>query len=141
MDFTVIEGVVADLDRTSQVSGGGSTNATTTQIAIFQLNTERVILKSKFPAMISNGDHLRLSGIKAQGQFTAIACKNLTTGWSTSFKRQGCATTILIIFTLIGLCLTWIFPLAIIFPVMTIIFLLMIIKADSNYKRAHFLLQ
>ena len=95
-----IEGILEDLDRSSHVSGTEDSTSTT-HISIFKIGEYRVLLKSKSPAMISNGDTVRVVGIESPGQFTGIACKNLTTNWSTQFRGQGCAKFILIFFILI----------------------------------------
>jgi len=140
MDFTSIDGIISGLDRTTQVSGGGDTMTTTTHICIFRLSGERVLLKKKYPAMITDGDHLRLAGVRGQGQFTAIACKNMTTGWMTTFKRQGCAMFALIGFSLVGIVFTLIFPLFIFIPIFSVAVLFFIMRADSRLKTAHMML-
>jgi hypothetical protein len=138
MDFTLIDGIISGLDRTTQVSGGETTS--TTHISIFSLSGDRVLLKTKYPAMIADGDHLRLAGVRGQGQFTAIACKNMTTGWTTTFKRQGCAMSMLIGFGLVGIVFTLIFPLFIFIPIFSVAVLFFIMRADSRMKTAHTML-
>ncbi len=142
MNFVLIEGVVSNLERTTQVRGGGKTPASTTQIALFSIGDERVILKSKSPAMILDGDHLKLSGIRNNGEFNAVACKNMTTGWTTTSKKQsGCASVILFLFILIGLWMAWLSPIFFIFPVFGVFMLFVNNKEVSNDKRAHDLIQ
>ncbi len=138
MNYTLIDGIISGLDRTTHVSGGE--NTTTTHISIFSLSGERVILKTKYPAMIADGDHLRLVGVRGQGQFTAIACKNMTTGWMTTFKRQGCAMSALIIFGMVGIVFTLIFPLFIFMPIFSGVVLFFIMQADSKLKTAHMMM-
>ena len=140
MDFTSIDGIISGLDRTTQVSGGGDTMTTTTHISIFSLSGERVLLKTKYPAMIADGDHLRLAGVRGQGQFTAIACKNVSTGWMTTFKRQGCAMSALIGFGVVGIASTLIFPLFVFMPIFAIAVLFFIMRADFRLKTAHMML-
>lgn len=140
MNFTIIDGIISGLDRTTQVSGGGNSVTTTEHISIFNLSGERVLLKTKYPAMIADGDHLRLSGVRGQGQFTAIACKNVTTGWVTTFKKQGCAMTALIVFGLVGIVFSLIFPLFLFLPVFVTVVLFFIMRADSRLKSAHMML-
>lgn len=113
---------------------------TTTHISIFSLSGERVLLKTKYPAMIADGDHLKLVGIRGQGQFTAIACKNITTGWMTAFERQGCAISFLIGFGLVGIAFTLIFPLFIIMPFFAGAIVFWIMKADARIETAHMML-
>jgi len=140
MDLTLIEGIISGLERTTQVSGGGDTTTTTTYLSIFNLPGERVLLKTKSPAMIANGDHLRLVGIRGQGQFTAIACKNITTGWMSTFRKQGCAMSALIGFGLVGIVFTLIFPLFIFMPIVSGVGLFFIMRADTQLKNAHTML-
>jgi hypothetical protein len=138
MNFTLIDGIISGLDRTTHVSGGENTS--TTHISIFSLLGERVLLKTRYPAMIADGDHLRLAGVRGQGQFSAIACKNMTTGWMTTFKRQGCAMFALIGFGLVGIVFTLVFPLFIFMPIFSVAVLFFIMRADSRLKTAHMML-
>lgn len=140
MALILIDGIISGLERTTNVSGGGDTMTSTTHLAIFSLSGERVLLKSNEPAMITEGDHLRLVGTRAPGQFTAIACKNVTTGWTTTFKRQSCAMTALIGFGLIGIVSTLLFPLFIIMPVFSAVVTFLIMRADARLKTAHAML-
>lgn len=138
MNFTQIDGIISGLDRTTHVSGGENTS--TTHISIFSLSGERILLKTKFPAMIADGDHLKLVGIRGQGQFTAIACKNITTGWTTTFKSQGCAMFALVGFGLVGVVFTLTFPPFIFMPIFSVAVLRFIMRADSRLKTAHMML-
>ena len=112
----------------------------TTHISIFSVSGERVLLKTKYPAMIADGDHLRLAGVRGQGQFTAIACRNITTGWMTTFRRQGCAMSALIGFGVVGIVFTLIFPLFIFMPIFAVAVLFFIMRADSRHKTAHMMI-
>jgi hypothetical protein len=141
MNYTLIDGIISGLDRTTHVSGGGDTGTTTTHISIFSLLGERVLLKTKQPAMIADGDYLRLVGVRGQGQFTAIACKNITTGWATTFKRQGCAMTALIGFGIVGILFTLIFPLFVFMPIFSGVILFWIMKSDARIQSAHIMLK
>jgi hypothetical protein len=134
---TTIEGIVSDLDRTTHVSGGGDTMSRTTHISIFSLDNERVILSTICPAMIKNGDSVCVAGTRAKGQFSAIACRNLTSGWITNYHKQGCAKVMLIFFTLIGLIFTYIFPLFIFMPLFSGFFLVQLIRSSMRYKHVH----
>jgi hypothetical protein len=140
MNLTLIEGIISGLERTTQVSGGGDMMTRTTHICIFSLLGERVLLKTDCPAMIADGDHLRLAGFRAPGQFTAVACRNLTTGWITSSKTHGCAIAALLGFGLVGIVFTLIFPLFIFMPIFAGVILFTILKADSRVKKAHAML-
>lgn len=140
MNYTVIDGVISGLDRTTETSGGGDTMTTTTHISLFNLAGERVLLKTNTPAMIADGDHLKLAGVSGQGQFTAIACKNLSTGWTSPFKTQGCAMAAIIAFGLVGVVFTMLFPLFIFMPVFAGVVLFLLMRTDSRIRKAHFLL-
>lgn len=137
MNYTLIDGIISGLDRTTQISGGGETSATTTHISIFNLLDERVLLKTESPAMIANGDHLKLVGVRGQGQFTAIACKNITTGWTNTYRGQGCALAAVSVFGLIGIIFTCISPIFIFFPMIIAGILFWLLKAGAKMKAAH----
>ena len=140
MNYSVIDGIISNLDRTTQVSGGGDTMATTTHISIFNVSAERVLLRSSNPAMIANGDQVKLVGVRGQGQFTAVACKNISSGWATKGRRQGCATIALVGFSIFGAALTVIFPLFIFIPIASGIFLWLVLRTDSRNQQAHAIL-
>lgn len=137
MNFTVIEGIISGLDRTNHLSGGGETNASTSHISIFNLSGERVMLTTNSPAMIADGDNLKLVGVRNPGQFSAVVCKNLTTGWVTPLKTQGCAKAMLIVFIIFGILATLLFPLFIIMPIFAGVFLFLVIRTDSQMKSAY----
>ncbi len=144
MNFTVIEGIISGLDRTNHISGGGETMARTSHISIFNLSGERVILTSNYPAMIADGDHLKLVGVRGQGLFSAIACKNLTTGWMTTFKTESCAkimlSLVIIGSILVNILVIYFFPafsITLIVPIIFGVFLFMIIRSEARMKRAY----
>ncbi len=102
------------------------------------------MLTTNYPAMIADGDHLKLVGIRNPGQFSAIACKNLTTGWTTTLKTQGCAKVMLSAVclgsVLLNIIVIWFFPsfgMTLIIPILAGVFLLMIIKSEVRMKRAY----
>lgn len=140
MNFNLIDGVISGLERTTHVSGGGDTTTVTTHISLFNLLGERVHLKTDYPAMVADGDHLRLVGIRSQGQFAAIACKNLSTGWTTTYKKQGCAMWALVGFGIVGAAFTLIFPLFIFMPIFAGVALYFVMNADRRLKTAHMML-
>ena len=140
MNFTVIEGIISGLDRTNHVSGGGETSASTTHISIFGLSGERVMLSTKYPAMIADGDHLKLVGVRNPGQFSAIACKNLTTGWETPLRTQGCAKIVLSTFCIVTILPIWFFPsfgFLLIMPILAGVLLFTLISSEAKMKRAY----
>lgn len=140
MDYTLIDGIISGLDRTNHVSGGGETMARTSHISIFSLAGERVMLTTNYPAMIADGDHLKLVGIRSQGKFSAIACKNLTTGWATTLATQGCAKIMLSTFFIVPILATWLFPwfgLMLFMSIFAGVFLFILIRNDTRMKRAY----
>lgn len=137
MNHTIIEGIISGLDRTTEVSGGSSTMTTTTYISIFSLSGERVLLNTHSPAMIADGDHLKVVGVRGQGQFTATACKNITTGWVTPYSDHNVVRIILIGFTVIGVIFTVIFPLFFFLPLATGGMLFAFKKMKAKLKDAH----
>mgnify|MGYP000617887603 CR=1 FL=1 len=137
MSLTTIEGIVSGLERTNQVTGGGDTIVSTTQITIFTLAGERVLLTTKSPAMIAEGDRVKLAGVRGQGEFAAIACRNLTTGWTPPCRNQGCAMAILAAFGLVGVVFTLMVPIFIFMPIFSIVLIILMIRADSRTRTAH----
>ena len=137
MNYTVIEGEISNLERTSRVSGGGNTMAQTTQVAIFTVGGARVMLQSRDPAMIASGDLVRLAGHHKPGQFTAVACRNLTTGWATAISSQGCVKLILWVPTIFGVLITILIPFFFIMPLATGTLLYLVMRTDANSRRAH----
>ena len=137
--MNILEGKVTALDRTSHVSGTDS-RTSTTHIAIFKLDNEPILLRSSFPPMINEGDYVKVVGEKSPGQFTAIACKNITTNWMTPVKCQTGAKfglSALIIFTLLFSLFGSIF---IFMPLILTYLLYRVIKHDSMFTKANKLL-
>jgi hypothetical protein len=134
MNPTLIDGLISDLEQSTLLSGD---LATMTHVSIFNLLGDRVILKTAYPAMIANGDHLRLAGVRHSGCFAAAACKNITTGWMTTFKMQVCATLALVGFGLVSIALTFLFPAFILMTICCIAGLFFIVRTDSRRKTAH----
>lgn len=102
--ITTITGKVQGFERTTQVSGTDH-RTSTTHLSLFQLGTQRVILQSSVPSMVSEGDDVIVAGIQSNGQFTGLACKNLTTGWVTPLVQQGCVIAFLVVVTVVCLAL------------------------------------
>ena len=133
----VIEGIVKDLDRVTHTSGGsGDTSASTRHISIFKLNNYRVKLSLSSPAMISDGDTIRICGKGSTGEFSAIYCNNITTGWTSPIQRQGCIKAILVLFAMItGLGGLFFKPFLLMTVFCSIIFIL-ISKGEKTFKKA-----
>lgn len=136
----VIEGQVEDLDRSSQVSGTEN-GTSTTHIAIFKIGENRVLLSSLQPPMIANGDLVKIAGIEKPGKFNAIACKNLTTGWTSTFNKQGCTLFFLVFITLVFLLLSlFAFPFILVSCFFGF-FAFMITSRNSKLNKAHRLIE
>ncbi len=101
--LVTLEGVVSSLRLTTQVSGGGETNATTTHIALFALGETRVELRLLTPPVIFEGDRVRVAGSAGNGVFSALACRNLTTGWLSPAENSGCVAAFMVVFVAISL--------------------------------------
>lgn len=139
---TRMEGLVSALQRTTHVSGGaGDTSVTTQHVAIFDLSGQRVLLMGKEPPMISDGDRVRVVGQCAPGQFTAIACKNISTGWATTHKAQGCAAMALIGVILLSIALCVVVPVCFFVPLLFLYLLMRLLRYDDRIKKAHLLLE
>ncbi len=137
---TVIKGIVSGLERTTHVSGG-DTMSRTTHISIFTLDNDRVILSTAYPAMIQDGDLVCVAGTRGKGKFSAIACRNLTSGWTTNYPKEGCTKIVMIVFILIGLVLTFISPLFIVMPLVCGLLLVQTIRSGKRNKRVHEMVQ
>lgn len=135
----VLEGLVEDLDRSTQVTG--TENTITTHIAIFKIGENRVLLNTREPAMIADGDQIKVAGVVKPGQFTALACKNQTTGWISTYTTTGCGIFFIFIMILVSLVMTFFFlP----FGLMAGFFTFMAYKVSSSngrLKKAHILVK
>jgi len=140
MSFDVLEGQVANLERSTEVSGMSDGPTTTRQIAIFTLGPERVLLSSASPAMIVPGDLVKVVGKAAPGQFTAIACRNLTTGWLTPYREQGVARALLIFLIVATASMSLCFPPGLLVPAALGFLLSKVVQHDAHRKAAHDLL-
>lgn len=134
-NITTLSGIVDGFERTTQVSGNDQ-QTRTTHLSIFKIGSERVILQSSVPGMMENGDNVAVAGISSNGQFTALACKNLTTGWLTPLKQQGCVFAFLICFAIITFFLFFLIlpPIA---GIVALYFAYKVNKYDQTMKTAH----
>jgi hypothetical protein len=133
--ITTISGKVQGFERTTQVSGT-TQRTSTTHLSLFRLGTERMILRSSVPSMISEGDDVVVAGIQSDGQFTGLACKNQTTGWVTPLVQQGCIIAFLIVLTVISFAFFFvIFP--IVFGIIFGVFAYKAYMYDQKMKFAH----
>jgi len=135
INLITISGEVEDLERSTHVTGV-SHRTSTTHLSIFKVDTHRVILRTSAPSVIANGDRVVLAGAHANGQFTALACKNLTTNWVSPLKQQGCAFTALIGMAVISFSLFFL-VLPVIFGGLCVFLAYKVKKYDNTLRRAH----
>ena len=138
--FDVLEGQIANLERSMEVTGMSDGPTSTKQMAIFTLGTERVLLSSASPAMIANGDQVKVVGKITPGQFTAIACKNLTTGWTTTYQQQGLVRKLLVFLIVVTTATSICFLPGLLVPAGLGYLLSKVIEHDNHRKAAHDLL-
>lgn len=105
MVLTAHDGTVSGLQRSIRVTGGGDGSTTSSQISLFTLDGKRVRLNTSQPAMIADGDAVRIVGEDKPGEFVAIACLNRTTGWASPVPRYGCFIVPLLVFILVTLAI------------------------------------
>lgn len=137
--LVAIRGMVEDFERSTQVSG--TQNATsTTHLSMFKIGSDRVLLKTTVPSVVSNGDEVVLAGAHANGQFHALACQNLTAGWMSPLKQQGCAFAALIGMATVSFLMSFLI-LPFFFGGVCIFFACKVKKHDKTLRRAHQLVQ
>ena len=90
-----IQGVVENFERSTDTRGG-SNHTSTTHLSMFKVGSDHVLLKTIIPSVIANGHEVVLAGMTVNGQFQALACRNLTTNWISPLKQQGFAFVALI---------------------------------------------
>lgn len=75
-----LQGVVNNLNHSTQISGGGrSSPVTTTHVATFELNGQPVTLHDRSSIILNNGDNVRVAGKRGKdGIFKAYAYRNST---------------------------------------------------------------
>jgi len=134
-----ISGVVEDFERTTHVSGVQQ-RTSTTHLSIFKVDSHRVMLKTSAPSVISDGDKVILAGTQTNGQFTALACNNLSANWISPLKQQGCAFAALICVAVFSF-LMFFLVIPIIFGVVCIFLACKINKSDNILREAHQLVQ
>lgn len=95
-------GVVEDLTRTTHITGGGETSATTTHIAMVKVAGKHCEYRSGSPVPISEGEVVRVVGLDERGLFKVYAMKNESTGFvSEQFKIGAVGSGCLIVFMII----------------------------------------
>jgi hypothetical protein len=133
-ELVLLKGVASDIERSTRVSGSPNT-LTTTHLTMFKIGNARVILETSLPAVISEGDEVILAGVDYNGQFQALACRNVTADWTSPLKPQGCAFAMLIFMAVLSFALFFLI-LTIFTGVLATVIALRIKKRDELMKRA-----
>lgn len=134
-ELITISGVVEGLERSTDVQGT-SNHTSTTHLSIFVVGTNRVLLRTSSPSVLANGDRVTLAGAPSNGQFHALACKNLTANWTSPLKQQGCAFSALIGVSVVSFALFFL-VLPIVFGAFSVFFAVKVKKHDNTLKQAH----
>jgi hypothetical protein len=138
-ELTTISGTVENLERSTDVHGT-SNRTSTTHLSIFAVGTNRVLLKTSIPSVLSNGDKVILAGTHSNGQFHALACKNITANWISPLQQQGCAYSALICMAIVSFLLFFM-VLPIVFGGVCVFFAIKVKKHDNTLKQAHQMIQ
>jgi len=103
---------------------------------MFEIDSNRVMFKSSYPSVISNGDEVVLSGAVVNGQFHAIACKNLSANWLSPFNRQ-----VIAYYGLIGMAVVSFLLFFMVFPIVfggvCLYFANKVKQHDKLFEKAH----
>lgn len=135
-NLIVLRGTVSEFERTTNTSGANG-RTTTTHISLFRVDSQRVILRTRSPSVISDGDEVVLSGRFPNGRFAALACNNKSAGWISPLKQQGCVFALLVFFTIAFSLMTLLFFLFVPFPIFTAIIAFGIKKHDRLQRKAY----
>ncbi|GAA5496976.1 hypothetical protein Rhal01_03164 [Rubritalea halochordaticola] len=136
-NLSILDGPIENLQYTTQISGGGESSTRTTHIALFNLANHRIMLKSPQPPMIQNGDQVIVAGGSQPGQFTALACRNISTGWMTQTQNQGCAIAICAVMLAFSGLFCLVMPLALPMPIFLGYLIYKMNKWSSLTRQAH----
>ncbi|MBT63333.1 MAG: hypothetical protein CML13_09005 [Puniceicoccaceae bacterium] len=134
-ELMIISGMAEDLERSTEVQGT-SQRTSTTHLSMFVVDGQRVLLRTATPSVISNGDQVELAGTLSNGQFHALACKNLTANWISPLRQQKVAFAVLICMAVVSF-LSFFLVLPIIFGGVCIFFAIKLKKHDDRLKQAH----
>lgn len=97
----ILQGIASKVRFFTEVSGGES-SASTSHVAVFEVDKTPIELKLPESIILENGDEVLLAGKVKKGLFKALAYKNMTN--SVSGKGQVVLHMLLgIIFTLVGI--------------------------------------
>jgi len=132
--LTTLQGTLLELNHTTHTSGNDIIS--TKHISLFKVREKRVRLVTSMAPSIHEADEVILAGNYTNGEFIAIACKNLTSGWSTMYRPQTFAKVMLSI--IIGVCSLLFFLVLPLLPAGFCIYLLIkVIKHDKILKTAY----
>lgn len=134
-ELITISGIVEDLERSTDVRGT-SQRTSTTHLSMFAVESTRVLLRTAAPSVISNGDRVALAGICSNGQFHALACKNVTANWTSPLKQQEVAFLALLFMAVVSFLLFFL-VIPIIIGGICIFFAIKLKKHDNILREAH----
>ncbi len=77
MSLQVIRGAVANIRHSTEVSGNDK-SVSTSQVAVFDLDTQAVEIKLMESIVLSNGDQVIVAGDIRRGLFRGLAYRNQT---------------------------------------------------------------
>jgi len=77
MSLQVIRGAVANIRHSTEVSGNDK-SVSTSQVAVFDLDTQAVEIKLMESIVLSNGDQVIVAGDTRRGLFRGLAYRNQT---------------------------------------------------------------
>ncbi|EDM28580.1 hypothetical protein LNTAR_08424 [Lentisphaera araneosa HTCC2155] len=97
MKLETLEGVIIELDKSTQVSGTDRRSGLTHK-ARFKVGDERILLKTTSEANMQNGDRIKIVGLPDAGDFKAIVYKNLSNSWQSDQPKLGFAPFMLSLF-------------------------------------------
>ena len=77
MSLQVIRGAIANIRHSTEVSGNDK-SVSTSQVAVFDLDTQAVEIKLMESIVLSNGDQVIVAGDTRRGLFRGLAYRNQT---------------------------------------------------------------
>jgi hypothetical protein len=87
MAHILVDGIVSDIQRGSETTGGGSsyrgtgtTHVSTTQLMIMRIGKQAAELKSKSMFIVKDGEHVIAAGREKHGVLKIGAARNLSAG-------------------------------------------------------------
>ncbi|NWK56908.1 hypothetical protein HW115_14890 [Verrucomicrobiaceae bacterium N1E253] len=136
-ELVKMRGVVEGFERTTHTSGT-SNRTSTTHLSLFRIGQNHVLLKTSIPSVIANGDEVLIAGMNINGQFQALACRNVTTNWTSPLVQQGCVFIALIVMAVVSFSLFFL-VLPILMGCGCIFFAYKVKKHDKLLQEAHYM--